>query len=146
MPAPAAPDILARWMAPFEALFTRPTWRKVLVLAAGSLFAPGRRTVTSALGSRGRREAATFTNFHRVLTRRSRGSSQAGARRLLALLVAAFAPDSPVVIGIDEQGSRMKDYSPLCGPARKKPRPEKPRFCRRCSIGRSRFPPEIRNQ
>jgi DDE superfamily endonuclease len=101
MPAPAVPDILGRWMAPFEALFTRPTWRHVLVLAAGSLLAPGRRTVTSALSIMGRREIATFTNFHRVLNR-SRWSSRAVARRLLALLVDAFAPDGPVVIGIDE--------------------------------------------
>jgi hypothetical protein len=43
MTGPAAPDILARWMAPFEALFTRPTWRHVVVLiAAGAVLAPGR--------------------------------------------------------------------------------------------------------
>jgi DDE superfamily endonuclease len=101
MPAAAAPDILARWMAPFEALFTRPTWRHVLVLAAGSLLAPGRRTVTSALSIMGLREASTFTNFHRVLNR-SRWASRAVARQLLALLVDAFAPGGPVVIGIDE--------------------------------------------
>jgi hypothetical protein len=111
MPA-AVPDILAQWMATFEALFTRPTWRHVLVLVAGSLLAPGRRTVTSALSIMGLREMATFTNFHRVLNR-NRWSSQAVARRLLALLISAFAPDGPLVIGIDETierrwGSKIK--------------------------------------
>jgi DDE superfamily endonuclease len=111
MPA-AVPDILAQWMATFEALFTRPTWRHVLVLVAGSLLAPGQRTVTSALSIMGLREMATFTNFHRVLNR-NRWSSQAVARRLLALLISAFAPDGPLVIGIDETierrwGSKIK--------------------------------------
>ena len=81
MPASADRDTLARWMAPFEALFTRPTGRKVLVLVAGSLLAPGRRTVTSALSIMGLREAATFTNFHRVLNRSRWSSQHAGCER-----------------------------------------------------------------
>ena len=32
----SVPDSLERWMAPFAALFTRPTWRHALVLVAGS--------------------------------------------------------------------------------------------------------------
>ena len=112
MPGTAAPDLLAHWMAPFAASFTRPTWRNALVLAAGAVLAPGRRTVTAALSIMGRREAPTFTNFHRVLNR-NRWSSRAVARRLLALLVAAFVPDGPVVVGIDEtlerrRGARIK--------------------------------------
>ena len=67
MPKPAAPDILARWLAPFEALFTRPTWRHVVVLIAGAVLAPGPRTVASALSVTGLRGEAGFTNFHRVL-------------------------------------------------------------------------------
>ena len=55
MPKPAAPDILARWLAPFEALFTRPTWRHVVVLIAGAVLAPGPRTVASALSVMGLR-------------------------------------------------------------------------------------------
>ena len=64
---PAAPDILGRWLAPFEALFTGPTWRNLLVLLAGAILAPGRRTVTSALSVLGLRAVTGFTNFHRVL-------------------------------------------------------------------------------
>jgi DDE superfamily endonuclease len=42
-----------------------------------------------------------FTNFHRVLNR-NRWSSRAAAKRLLHLLLGAFVPDGPVIIGIDE--------------------------------------------
>jgi len=62
---------------------------------------PGRRTVAAALSSVGLRGAATFTNYHRVLNR-SRWSGQAAARCLLGLLVAAFVPDGPVVVGINK--------------------------------------------
>jgi DDE superfamily endonuclease len=96
------PDILAQWMAPFERVFTRPTWPHVLTLVAGAVLAPGRRTVTAALSVMGRREIGTFTTFHRVLNR-SRWSPRALARHLLARLVAAFVPaGEPVVIGVDE--------------------------------------------
>ena len=46
-------------------------------------------------------QVSTFTNYHRVLNR-NRWSSRAAAKRLLHLLLGAFVPDGPVVIGIDE--------------------------------------------
>ncbi len=101
MPASVTPAILAQWMAPFQPVFTRPTWQNLLVLVAGAILAPGRRTVTSALSIMGLRETTSFTNFHRVLNR-NRWSGRATARCLLTLLVTAFAPNRPVVIGIDE--------------------------------------------
>ena len=101
MPASVTPAILAQWMAPFQALFTLPTWQNLLVLLAGSILAPGRRTVTSALSIMGLRENTTFTNFHRVLNRNC-WSGRACARCLLTLLITAFVPNGPVVIGIDE--------------------------------------------
>ncbi len=88
-------------MAPFAGCFTRPTWANLLVLAAGALLAPGRRTVAAALSSVGLRGAPAFTNYHRVLNR-SRWSGQAAAHCLLGLLIAAFAPSGPIVVGIDE--------------------------------------------
>jgi hypothetical protein len=101
MPSSAPPAILAQWMAPFAAFFTRPTWHNLLVLIAGAILAPGRRTVTSALSVMGLRESPTFSNFHRVLNR-NRWPPRALAQRLLGVLVAAFVPDGPVVIGLDE--------------------------------------------
>ncbi|WP_197711169.1 transposase [Azospirillum brasilense] len=98
---PPVPHSLERWMAPFAALLTRPTWRHVLVLVAGTLLTPGRRTVTAALSIMGWREDGGFAKFHRVLNR-NRWSSRAVAQRLFTLLVASFVPQRPVVIGIDE--------------------------------------------
>lgn len=101
MSPPAVPNSLTPWMTPFQRLFTQPTWRNALVLIAGTILTPGRRTVTAALSIMGLREAPGFTNFHRVLNR-SRWSSRIGAQYLLAVLVASFVPQGPVVVGIDE--------------------------------------------
>jgi DDE superfamily endonuclease len=96
----AAPDVLDRWLAPFAPCFTRSGWRNALVLVAGAILAPGRRTVASALRAVGLGETAGFTNFHRVLNRNPwRGRWL--ACRLLDALVRAFVPDGPVVVGID---------------------------------------------
>ena len=91
------PGPLAAWMVPFAGCFTRPTWANLLVLAAGAILSPGRRTVAAALSSMGLRGAATFTNYHRALNR-SRWSGQAAARCLLGLLVASFVPGGPVAL------------------------------------------------
>ena len=95
------PGLLAAWMLPFAGCFTRPTWANLLTLVAGVILSPGRRTVAAALSSVGLRGAARFTNYHRVLNR-SRWSGRTAARCLLGLLVAAFVPSGPVVVGIDE--------------------------------------------
>ena len=98
---PHLPEPLAAWMGPFLAGLTRPTWRHALVLVAGAILAPGRRTVAAMLRVVGLGQAPTFTNYHRVLNR-NRWSGRAAARRLLHLLLGAFAPEGPVVIGVDE--------------------------------------------
>jgi hypothetical protein len=98
---PHLPEPLAAWMGPFLAGLTRPTGRHALVLVAGAILAPGRRTVAAMLRVVGLGRAPTFTNYHRVLDR-NRWSGRAAAERLLHLLLAAFAPDGPVVVGIDE--------------------------------------------
>ena len=43
------PRSLADWMWPFARCFTGATWDHVLVLVAGALLSPGRRTVSAAL-------------------------------------------------------------------------------------------------
>jgi DDE superfamily endonuclease len=101
MIAPVPAPVLLQWFAPFASAFTAPTLRGVLVLIAGAILAPGRRTVTAALSILGLREIATFTTFHRVLNR-NRWAPRDLARRLLHQLVGAFVPEGPVVIAIDE--------------------------------------------
>ncbi len=99
---PFAPaPVLLPWFAPFASAFTAPTLRGVLVLIAGAILAPGRRTVTAALSILGLREIATFTTFHRVLNR-NRWAPRDLACRLLHQLVGTFVPKGPVVIAIDE--------------------------------------------
>jgi DDE superfamily endonuclease len=99
MPVGAGP--LGAWLEPFAAALGRQTWRRAVVLAAGALLSPGRRTVTSALRAAGLGNAPGFANYHRVLSE-GRWSGPALAERLLALLVAAFAPHGPVVVALDD--------------------------------------------
>jgi hypothetical protein len=93
--------LLLAWMGPLLAEFTAPTARYALVLVTGAVLAPARRTVAAALRAAGYGQAAEFTNYHRVLNR-NRWSSRHVAQRLLLLLVQAFIPEGPVVIGIDD--------------------------------------------
>src|ERR671910_936756 len=87
---------LAGWLRPFSALFTRPTWRHVLVLVAGAILAPHRRTVSAALRATGREQTAAFARYHDGLNR-NRWSALAvrplrqGQRTALALGHAARA-------------------------------------------------------
>jgi len=88
-------------MEPFSEAFTTPTWQHVLVLIAGAILSPGRRTDTAALRVTGLDQDPCFTNYHRVLNR-NRWSSRRVARCLLKLLVISFVPDGPVIIGLDD--------------------------------------------
>ena len=100
MPA-SVPEVLAAWMRPFQGYFTAAVWRHALVLVAGAVLAPGRRTVTAALRIMGLGQAPGFAVHHRVLSH-ARWSSRAVARRLLLLLVAALVPEGPVVVGLED--------------------------------------------
>jgi hypothetical protein len=101
----AVPAVLEGWMRPFRCHFTAAAWRHVLVLVCGTLLAPGRRTVAAALRVMGLGEAAGFAVHHRVLSH-GHWCSRAVAHRLLLLLVAAFVPDGPVVVGLDDTVER----------------------------------------
>ena len=99
------PEALEGWMRPFRCHFTAAVWRHVLVLVCGTLLAPGRRTVAAALRVMGLGEAAGFAAYHRVLSQ-GHWCSRAVAHRLLLLLVAAFVPAGPVVVGLDDSIER----------------------------------------
>jgi len=86
----------------FADLFTRPTWPNVLILLAGVILTPGRRTIAAALRILGLERDPKFCTFHRILNRAA-WSSRAAASRLLLLLIASFLPaTAPVVIGFDD--------------------------------------------
>ena len=85
----------------FAPLFFQRSWRHAEVLLIGAILAPGKRTVTSLLRISGLCRERRFVNYHRVLNRAA-WSPRAAARLLLGLLITAFVPDGPVVLGIDD--------------------------------------------
>src|ERR687884_101232 len=101
------PAAMLPMVVPFAPLFSGRVWRHALVLLAGTLLAPGRRTVSAALRVLGLGQAPRFERYHRVLSR-ARWSSLAVSRVLLRLLVAAFAPTGPLLLGIDETIERRR--------------------------------------
>jgi hypothetical protein len=104
---PTLPPELLALLAPFALLFSSRTWTYVPGLVAGGILAPGRRTVSSALRALGLHQVSWFQNFHRVLNR-AVWSPLAVSRVLLGLLVAAFAPTGPLVVGIDDTIERRR--------------------------------------
>jgi hypothetical protein len=105
--ATAAPDpllvppVLATWLSVFRPCFTAPVWNRILVLVAGAVLAPGKRTVTQALRVMGLADAPSFRRYHEVLSRAC-WDARAVARRLLLHMIDRLLPDGEVVIGIDD--------------------------------------------
>ncbi|HEX2185455.1 MAG TPA: transposase, partial [Chloroflexota bacterium] len=94
-------------MAAFAPLSSRRVWGHAQVLLAGAILAPAQRTVAAALRVMGLDQIARFRRYHRVLGR-ARWSGLAAGRVLLRLLVAAFAPAGPLVVGVDETLERRR--------------------------------------
>jgi DDE superfamily endonuclease len=107
-----APPILAAWLSVFRPCFTAPVWERVLVLVAGAVLAPGKRTVTQVLRVMGLADEPGFRRYHEVLSRAS-WDGRAVARRLLLYMIERLLPDGEVVIGVDDTierrwGARIK--------------------------------------
>jgi hypothetical protein len=98
---PTLSPAMLRLLAPFAPHFSRRVWAHALVRLVGGILAPQRRTVAAALRAAGRAHDRHFSRYHRVLSR-ARWSELAVGRTLLGLLVTTFAPDGPLVLGIDE--------------------------------------------
>lgn len=93
--------MLQAWLKPFRSAFTAPSFANLLVILTGTLLAPARRTISSALHLSGLATCRHFTNYHRFLNRAA-WSGRDLSHRLLLLLVAWFVPQGPVIIGIDD--------------------------------------------
>jgi hypothetical protein len=97
----------------FSVAFTAPTFTKVLVLIFGTILAPGRRTVTSALRMMGLGGDPRYSKYHRVLNR-DRWSPWLVSRILLSVIVSIFiSAGAPLLLMIDEtlerrRGKRIK--------------------------------------
>ncbi len=88
-------------------LFSPRVWSHAQVLLAGAILAPAQRTVAAALRVTGLAQVRQFHRYHRVLSR-AEWSGLAVGRVLLALLVAAFVPTGPLLVGIDETLERRR--------------------------------------
>jgi hypothetical protein len=95
------PIMMIRLLAPFAPLFSKRVWQNAQLLLVGAILAPGRRTVSSALRAMGLDQYKRFHRYHRVLSRASWSSREAG-RILLGLLIEAFVGEGPLILGIDE--------------------------------------------
>jgi hypothetical protein len=91
----------------FAPLFSKRVFALAKLLLVGAILAPGKRTVTAVLRVMGKSADTHFQNYHRVLNRAQWSSLKAG-RILLGLLLDAFVPEGPVVIGIDETIERRR--------------------------------------
>jgi hypothetical protein len=101
------PITMVQVLAPFVPLFSERVWQHVQLLVAGAILAPGKRTVASVLRAVGLQEERRFCRYHRVLSR-AVWSSREASRLLLESLVEAFAPDGPLVVGVDETLERRR--------------------------------------
>jgi hypothetical protein len=88
-------------MAAFRGFFTAPVWDHVLVLIAGAVLTPGKRTVSAALRIMGLSEAGDFALYHHVLSQ-AHWDSRAVARKLLTMILDRFLPEGPLVFGVDD--------------------------------------------
>jgi hypothetical protein len=95
------PITMLHLLDPFVPLFSRRLWPHVLVLLAGAILAPGKRTVSAALRVMGLGQTEQFQRYHRLLNR-AVWSGRKASRVLLSLLVKTFLADGPLVIGVDE--------------------------------------------
>ena len=85
------PPVLAGWMSAFRGCFSAPVWSRVLVLVAGAVLAPGKRTVSQTLRVMGLAADPGFARYHEVLSR-ARWDGRAVARVLLLRVLDAFLP------------------------------------------------------
>jgi hypothetical protein len=96
------PATMIRLLAPFAPLFSKHVWQHAQVLLLGTILAPGKRTVASALRAMGLDQEKRFHRYHRVLSQATWSSLKVG-RVLFGLVVKAFvAEGDPLVVGIDE--------------------------------------------
>jgi hypothetical protein len=106
MPSPSQ-DIIQLLMV-FAQAFTTPTFGNALVLLYGTILAPGRRTVSTALRAMGLADGKHFTNYHRVLNR-AQWSPWLLSKLLLDLIIRFFVPAGmPLLLAVDETLERRR--------------------------------------
>jgi hypothetical protein len=103
---PTLPEEMIRVLAPFAPLFSKRDWQHVQLLT-GTILAPSKRTIASALRAMDLEDERRFCCYHRVLNR-AVWSSREASRVLLGLLVEAFVAEGLLVLGVDETLERRR--------------------------------------
>jgi hypothetical protein len=80
----------------FAPAFTRPTFRRFIVLTAAAILTPGRHTTANLLRTLGRLAPGHPTGYRRVLSRAPRSGLRLGLA-LTGFLLRHLVPDGPVV-------------------------------------------------
>jgi hypothetical protein len=101
------PFAMATVIGAFAPRSSRRVFEHAKRLVVGAILALGKRTITSVLHVMGRSRDEHCQNDHRVLSRAWWLPLDA-SRLLLGLLVKAFVPTGPVVMGIDEPMERRR--------------------------------------
>jgi hypothetical protein len=104
---PALPTRFVVIIVAFAGLLRQRTWRHAEHLLIGAMLVPGVRTVASVLRGLGLADERHFVNYHRVLSH-AVWSSRAASRILCGLLVRAFVPTGPIVLGLDDTIERRR--------------------------------------
>lgn len=105
---PTPPSEIIQLLSAFAVAFTARTFAKALSLLYGTILAPGRRTVASALRVVGLIHEQHFTNYHRVLNR-DRWSPWVLSKILLSVIISlCLAPDMPLILIIDDTLERRQ--------------------------------------
>lgn len=102
------PDAIVAVLVPFATLFQYQTWLKVQVLLAGTILAPGQRTVAGALRVMGLGGDRSYARYHLVLNRVAWSPLQVSQVLLKLLLQHLDRGDGPLVFGIDETLERRQ--------------------------------------
>jgi hypothetical protein len=95
------PEEFLRVIIPFGKLFSKSVFSHVKLLLAGTILAPGKRTVSALLRIVGLSGEKNFHKYHRVLSLAS-WSAHKASLLLLKQLLSCFLPKGPVIVGIDE--------------------------------------------
>jgi hypothetical protein len=101
------PVEFAKIILAFAPLFSKSVFQSAALLLTGAILAIGKRTTTAVLRVMGRDQDRHYQRFHRVFNR-AVWSNLAASRILLSLLVKAFAPTGPVVVGLDDTIERRR--------------------------------------
>jgi hypothetical protein len=98
---PHLPARFAEIILAFAPLFVHCSWQHAQMLLIGAILTPGQRTVTRVLRIMGLAQERRFVNAHRILNRAAWCPRRA-SRILFGLLIDAFVPRGPVVLGLDD--------------------------------------------